>query len=489
MNDVKTIGTSNLERKLEILTGAAKYDAACTSSGVNRSALPGQLGNACSGGICHSFSADGRCIALLKVLMSNDCQYNCAYCTNRLGKEQPRASFEPRELADLVIEFYRRNYIEGLFLSSGVMESPDYATMRMIEALKILRHEYHFNGYIHAKGIPGTSPEVIDLLGHLVDRLSINVELPSSESLKALAPNKDAQDIFRPMAQIRNSVSESRQNLLEWKGRRESRNADISKRLNSNNKLALQMAAGCATCDTRGTCPGFDACMPAQRKLGRPTRFAPAGQATQMIIGASPESDLQILKTSATLYEHFKLKRVFFSAYVPVGDSEIIKVEQADLNSAGSVPLLREHRLYQSDWLLRFYKFKVDELLTPEAPMLDPLLDPKCLWALRNLDRFPVEINRASVDELIRVPGIGLIGAQKIIRARRTGALDYDGLKALKIVLKRAQWFITAKGKYANGLKFEHEAIYTDLTSEEARKRSYQQVRKLEQASRQLSLF
>ena len=489
MNTTGTItaSTINLERKLEILTGAAKYDAACTSSGVNRSALPGQLGNACSAGICHSFSADGRCIALLKVLMSNDCSYNCAYCTNRLGKEQPRASFEPRELADLVIEFYRRNFIEGLFLSSGVMEDPDYATMRMIAALHILRHDYGFNGYIHAKGIPGTSPEIIDQLGHLVDRLSINIELPSSESLRALAPDKNAADIFAPMGQIRDSVGESQHKLLEWKGRRESR----------KDSLAIKRAVGCESCDTRGTCPGIDACWPAARTQvsgeRRPTRFAPAGQATQMIIGASPDNDLQILKTSARLYEKFKLKRVFYSAYVPVGDSEIITSQPAGTieseDSAGAVPLLREHRLYQSDWLLRFYNFEVDELLTPEMPYLDPLLDPKCLWALRNLERFPIEVNRAPLEELVRVPGIGPTGAQKIVRARRSATLDFEALKALRIVLKRAQWFITAKGKYRDGLKFEHNAIYTGLTSEEARKRSFKQVHKLEQASRQLNLF
>ena len=465
----------DIEQKLEILTGAAKYDAACTSSGVNRTALPGQLGNACSGGICHSFSADGRCIALLKVLMSNDCQYNCAYCSNRASKDQPRTSFEPRELADLVIEFYRRNYIEGLFLSSGVMEDPDNATARMAAAIHILRNEYNFNGYIHAKGLPGTSPEVISELGHLVDRLSINIELPSSVSLKTLAPSKDPRAIFAPMGQIRDSVGESRQNLLEWTGRRESRRS-------------LELAAGCSTCNTRGTCVGIEACVPAQKSLGRPSSFAPAGQATQMIIGASPESDYEILKTSANLYSHFKLKRVFYSAYVPVGDSEIIKYNNG-ADTDGSVPLVREHRLYQSDWLLRFYNFTVDELLSPDAPHLDPLLDPKCLWALRNLDRFPIEVNRAPYEELLRVPGIGPTGAQKIVRARRAGSLDFEALAALRIVLKRAQWFITAKGKYRAGLKFEHNAIYQGLTSEEARKRSYQKVHKLEQASRQLALF
>ncbi|MCL2402672.1 MAG: putative DNA modification/repair radical SAM protein [Coriobacteriia bacterium] len=479
----------NIEQKLEILTGAAKYDAACTSSGVNRSALPGQLGNACSAGICHSFSADGRCIALLKVLMSNDCKYNCAYCTNRVSKDQSRASFEPRELADLVIEFYRRNYIEGLFLSSGVSGDPDYATARMIAALSILRNDYGFNGYIHAKGIPGASPEIISQLGYLVDRLSINIEMPSSASLQKLAPDKNPSAIFAPMGQIRDSIGESRQYLLEWKGRRESRNNDSGRRIGKSDDLsALRLAAGCSTCEVRGTCTGLDDCMPAQRKLGRPARFAPAGQATQMIIGASPDSDYDILRTSVNLYDKFNMKRVFYSAYVPVGDSSLIQYEPNG-QSNGSVQLVREHRLYQSDWLLRFYNFELDELLSPDMPHLDPLLDPKCLWALRNLDRFPIEVNRAPIEELVRVPGIGPTGAQKIVRARRSGALDFSALAALRIVLKRAQWFITAKGKYREGLKFEHQAIYQGLTSEEARKRSFQQARKLEEASRQLVLF
>ena len=510
------VGKTDLERKLEILTGAAKYDAACTSSGVNRSALPGQLGSACSGGICHSFSADGRCIALLKVLMSNDCEYNCAYCTNRMGKEQPRASFEPRELADLVIEFYRRNFIEGLFLSSGVMGSPDYATMRMIAALHILRNEYRFNGYIHAKGIPGTSPEIVEQLGLLVDRLSINVEMPTSASLAQLAPNKNPSEIFAPMGQIRDSIGESRQNLLEWKRRRPSRQLEggngvgsgssngssISASSAREREHAMRLAAGCSTCDTQGTCAGLDACMPAQRALGRPARFAPAGQATQMIIGASPDNDYDILKTSVNLYNTFSMKRVFYSAYVPVGDDNIIAHGSQELawgsDSRGdsssdsrteNVQLVREHRLYQSDWLLRFYDFGLDEILTPDAPNLDPLLDPKCLWALRNLDRFPIEVNCAPYEELIRVPGIGPTGAQKIVRARRSSKLDFDALTALRIVLKRAQWFITAKGKYRDGLKFEHNAIYLGLTSDEARKRSYQKIRKLEAASAQMALF
>jgi len=459
----------DLEEKLEILTGAAKYDAACTSSGVNRTALPGQLGNACSGGICHSFAADGRCIALLKVLMSNDCVNDCAYCTNRSSKSQPRATFRPRELADLVIEFYRRNYIEGLFLSSGVVRDADFATEQMTRAIAILREEYGFNGYIHAKAIPGASAEVIERLGFLVDRLSVNIELPSEDSLKRLAPQKSTASILAPMRQIRDGISGSRQNLLEWGGRRESR-------------LALRAKASCDSCPTRGTCTGLDACRAGARALGRPTRFAPAGQATQMIIGASPESDYEILRRSASLYEEYRLKRVFFSAYVPVGDASIVP--------AGSVvPLLREHRLYQSDWLLRFYNFTVDELLSPEAPYLDPLLDPKCLWALRNLDCFPVEVNRAPYEELLRVPGIGMVGAKKILRARRARALDFDALARLKIVLKRAQWFITCSGKYRDGLRFEHDLIYHGLTSDEARRRSYREVAVREQATQQLSLF
>ncbi|MCL2379721.1 MAG: putative DNA modification/repair radical SAM protein, partial [Coriobacteriia bacterium] len=457
---------------LEILTGAAKYDAACTSSGVNRSALPGLLGSACSAGICHSFSADGRCITLLKVLMSNDCIHNCAYCINRASNDQSRASFEPHELAKLVIEFYRRNYIEGLFLSSGVVANADETSMRMTQAIHLLRNNYGFNGYIHAKVIPATSSDILQQLGLLVDRLSINIELPSSNSLKQLAPSKSPDNIFAGMKQIRDSSNENWQNLLEWKGRRESRRSQ-------------ELVANCSNCEVRGTCTGLDACYKAKTTLGRPARFAPAGQATQMIIGASPESDLEILRLTEALYAKYRLKRVFFSAYLPVGDIDIIKRASHD----GSIPLLREHRLYQSDWLLRFYNFSVDELLTPEAPFLDPTLDPKCLWALRNLDRFPIEINRASFDDLIRVPGIGTTGARKIIRARKSAHLSFDSLAALRIVLKRAQWFITCKGKYRDGLRFDHDLIYHGLTSEEARKRSYRDIVSKEQASRQLSLF
>jgi putative DNA modification/repair radical SAM protein len=420
--------------KLSVLTAAAKYDAACTSSGVNRSALPGQLGGACQGGICHSFAADGRCITLLKVLMTNNCVYDCAYCANRRSNEVARAAFKPRELADLTIEFYRRNYIEGLFLSSGVARDADFATTQMIKTLDILRNEYGFNGYIHAKAIPGASDEVLDRLGFLADRLSVNIELPTEASLRRLAPDKDPRAIGAPLRRIRERVAEGHGKAL------------------------------------------------ARRASGR--RFAPAGQSTQMIIGATPDTDYEILQTSARLYRRYDLKRVFFSAYLPVGD------ETRVLAPVGAgVQLLREHRLYQADWLLRFYEFAVDEIISPDCPQLDPLLDPKCFWALNHLDRFPIEVNAAAYEELLRVPGIGVVGAKKILRARRARRLDFDALRRLRIVLKRAAWFITAGGKYAEGLRFDPELIYRGLTTDEARLRGFREVLSRQEASRQLSLF
>jgi putative DNA modification/repair radical SAM protein len=458
--------------KLRILTDAAKYDAACTSSGVDRPVLPGQLGGACKGGICHSFAADGRCITLLKVLMTNVCVYDCAYCANRVSNEIPRASFKPRELADLTIEFYRRNYIEGLFLSSGVARDADYAGRQMLRVIKILRDEYQFNGYIHAKAIPGASPETVQRLGFLVDRLSVNIELPSERSLRALAPDKDPAAIGAPLRQIRDGIAENSAGLVRWRARRESRN--YTQELSSGSSVF-----GCTRFCAGRSCAN---CRHNRNATGAPARFAPAGQATQMIIGASPETDYDILQTSAQLYERYKLKRVFFSAYLPVGD-------EALLPAAGEVPLVREHRLYQADWLLRYYGFSVDEIITADTPQLDPLLDPKCMWALRHLERFPLEVNKASYEELLRVPGIGVTGAKKIVRARRARRLDFDALRRLRIVLKRAAWFITASGKYMQDLRFDPELIYTGLTADESQSRSFQTVVARQQATRQLRLF
>ena len=396
--------------KLTILSDAAKYDAACTSSGVKRGFQPGKIGSTSSSiaGCCHSFSADGRCITLLKVLMTNCCSFDCKYCVNRRSNDVRRAIFTPKELADLTIEFYRRNYIEGLFLSSGVLRSPDYTTELMIRSLRILRHEYGFNGYIHAKAIPGTSPELVHQLGLLADRLSVNIELPSQEGLQMLAPDKTKQAILKPMQQIRDRAAQSKQELVQFK------HAPV---------------------------------------------FAPAGQSTQLIVGATKDTDRHILHLTQSLYDKYKLKRVFYSAYVPV-------VEHALLPSTDTKPpLLREHRLYHADWLLRFYGFRAEELLSEETPDFNPLIDPKCHWAIGHLEQFPVEIMRADYEVLLRVPGIGPVSAKRIISARRTGHLQFEDLKKLGVVLKRAQFFITCCGKMRSGLRFSAATLAQQLAA------------------------
>ena len=412
----------DLMTKLEILADAAKYDVACTSSGSDRGAVRGKLGATQAAGCCHSFTPDGRCISLLKVLMTNVCAYDCAYCSSRCSNEVRRAAFQPRELADLTIEFYRRNYIEGLFLSSGVLRTPDYTTELMIECFRILRLEYGFRGYIHAKTVPGTSPELIDRMGRLVDRLSVNLELPSQQSLALLAPQKNRQQILSPMRQIADSITDSKESRALMRKR---------KRLYG------------------GTIMRMEEELP----------FAPAGQSTQMIVGASPESDFQILNLSAALYRSMSLKRVFFSAYMPVNDD-------ARLPSTDAVQLNREHRLYQADWLLRFYKFDVSEIIDERNPFLDPDVDPKANWALNHLDLFPVEVNTAPYEALLRVPGIGVRGAKMIVRARRTSALRETELRKLGIAYKRARFFITCNGAYGGGgVAFEREALRSHLAS------------------------
>ncbi|MGI6265203.1 MAG: putative DNA modification/repair radical SAM protein [Acutalibacteraceae bacterium] len=400
--------------KLQILTGAAKYDAACTSSGLDRAARPGYLGNTYTPGVCHSFAADGRCISLLKVLMSNACRYDCQYCVNRRSNDVPRATFTPGELAGLTVDFYRRNYIEGLFLSSGVIRDPDYTMEQMCRVLELLRGPYRFGGYIHAKAIPGCSPELVQKLGQLCDRMSVNIELPSEDSLRVLAPDKSKQNLLAPMAAIRDGIRQSREEMVVYRH--------------------------------------------------APT-FAPAGQSTQMIIGATPETDHQILRLSQALYRRYALKRVFYSAYIPVGTHALLPRDQPP-------PLLREHRLYQADWLLRFYGFSAEELLDERHPHLDPLLDPKCQWALRHLDQFPVEINRADKETLLRVPGIGVKSALRILTARRAGSLSFEALKKLGVVLKRAVYFITCNGKMAEAVRFYPEFIYANLTDGERRQRA-----------------
>lgn len=408
--------------KLEILADAAKFDVACTSSGVERGAKKGQLGTTSNAGCCHSFTPDGRCVSLLKVLMSNACAYDCAYCSSRRSNEVPRASFKPRELADLTIEFYRRNYIEGLFLSSGVLNDPDYTTARMIQVFEILRNEYGFRGYIHAKTIPGTSPELIDKMGYLVDRLSVNMELPSHESLNLLAPQKSKEAILKPMRQIAESITEYKQQKL----------------LESKRKLYLPHAT--KACSVQGA-------------------FAPAGQSTQMIIGASPENDYQILTLSKALYKNLNMKRVFFSAYIPIN-------KDSRLPSTDAIPLNREHRLYQADWLMRFYEFDAAELIDSNNPYLDLMVDPKANWALNHLEQFPVEVNTVSYEMLLRVPGVGVKGARKIIKARRHTTLREQDLKKLGIAYKRARYFITCNGTYAGkGVEFSRESLKSCLAA------------------------
>lgn len=402
----------NLLDKLTILTDAAKYDASCTSSGVIRGSRPGMIGNTSSSiaGCCHSFSADGRCISLLKVLMTNYCAYDCKYCINRRSNDTRRTAFTPRELAELTIQFYRRNYIEGLFLSSGVLRDPDYTTLRMIETLRLLRREFAFNGYIHAKAIPGTSPELVQQLGYLADRLSVNIELPSQKGLAALAPDKSKAAILAPMR------------LIEAQGRQ--------------NKEELV-------------------------KYRHAPAFAPAGQSTQLIVGATEDSDRHILHLTESLYDRYRLKRVFYSAYVPVVENPLLP----DLHT--KPPLLREHRLYQADWLLRFYGFRADELLDDQHPNFDPMLDPKCYWAITHPEQFPVEIMTADLGRLLRVPGIGPTGARRILSARRTGLLHFDDLKKMGIVLKRAQFFILCGGRMREGLHFTADTLAFQLQAVE----------------------
>ena len=423
----------DISEKLRILTDAAKYDVACTSSGVNKKSGPGGLGSAASCGICHSFSGDGRCISLLKVLMTNVCAYDCAYCVNRRSNDTPRAIFEPRELADLTIAFYRRNYIEGLFLSSGVLISPDHTMERLITTLRILREEYLFNGYIHVKTIPGADQRLIARLGTLADRMSVNIELPSKESLSLLAPDKTKQAILQPMSFIRRRIEESKE------------------------ERALVRSA---------------------------PRFVPAGQSTQMIIGATGENDLKILSLTERLYQSYRLKRVFFSAYIPMVESSLLPSPDT------KPPLLREHRLYQADWLLRYYGFSASELLDEQTPNFNPYLDPKCNWALRHPELFPVEVNRAPYQMLLRVPGIGVRSAQRIVAARRTCSLDATGLRKLGVVMKRAQYFITCGGKRPSGLDITQDTMLAALLSEQARGRLETAMAASDAAQpRQLSLF
>lgn len=425
-----------IEKKLEILSDAAKYDVACTSSGVERKGSQEGMGNATRCGICHSFAADGRCISLLKVLMTNECIYDCKYCINRRSNDTVRTSFTPQELCGLTIQFYRRNYIEGLFLSSGIRRSPDETMEQIYRVLFLLRRQYHFNGYIHVKGIPGASAELVQAVGYLADRMSLNLELPTAQGLQKLAPGKTREKILTPMRQIQNGIRE--QKLLLTDGGRIAKKPDNGSSLylpGDGQILREKSSYGVST------------------SSGKQERFVPAGQSTQMIVGATQENDYQILTIAESLYRKFELKRVFYSAYVALN-------EDKDLPQVGTKPpLLREHRLYQADFLLRFYGFAAKELLSEEKPNFNVYLDPKCDWAIRHLEYFPVEINRAGYEMLLRVPGIGVKSAQRIMRARRSAKLDFDQLKRIGVVLKRAHYFITCNGKMLYHTKIEEDYI------------------------------
>ena len=382
-----------LEEKLKILADSAKYDASCSSSGSTRKNYNG-IGNAAYSGICHSFSSDGRCISLLKILMTNCCIYDCKYCINRKSNNVTRAIFTPEEICTITINFYRRNYIEGLFLSSGIIKSPDYTMELLIKTIKMLRYKYHFHGYIHCKAIPGASTHLLKELGSLVDRLSANIELPTDSGLKLLAPDKELNKVTKIMSYI---------------------------------------------------------------KENRNSSFVPAGGSTQMIIGATKETDLDIMRTSSNLYQNYNLKRVFYSAYIPVNKDKL-------LPSLSAPPLVRENRLYQADWLLRFYGFKVKDLLDEEHPNFNILMDPKANWALRHLSEFPKEINSASYYDLLKVPGIGIKSAERIIACRKNFKLTFSDLKKIGVVIKRAKYFITCNHKYfINESYFKKDFIEANL--------------------------
>lgn len=419
----------DLSRKIEILAESAKYDVSCSSSGVMNNTRQGAIGSTSAAGICHSFTSDGRCVSLLKLLFTNACIFDCHYCINRKSNSIPRATFTPQEVADLTMDFYMRNYIEGLFLSSAIIKNVDYTSELLIKTLKILRYEKGFKGYIHVKAIPGADEKLIEELGFLADRMSVNVELPSRESLKLLAPDKDPFALYKPMKQITHKKKELSQ-------------------------------------------------VPTLRK---PASFVPAGQSTQMIIGASPESDHSIVKIAENLYKQYELKRVYYSAYIPVNKDSLLPAITTE------PPLLREHRLYQADWLLRFYHFSADEILSENKPNFNLYLDPKANWAVQNYDQFPIDVQTASYEQLLRIPGIGPKSALNILKARKYYRLHLSDLKKLGVVIKRAQYFISCNGACQPGLVNDPEWIISSLISS----RQYETLKKVNSQSRQeqLSLF
>ena len=466
-----------IEEKLKILTDAAKYDVACTSSGVERKGKKGHLGNSSEAGICHSFAAVGRCISLLKILFTNQCIYDCKYCVNRCSNDTLRTAFTPDEVCTLTMEFYRRNYIEGLFLSSGILSTADHTMELIYETLYKLRNVYHFNGYIHVKSIPGASGELVERLGFLADRMSINLELPTAAGLRELAPGKTREKILSPMRQVQQGIALSGRLLGYDRGYRKLYPSERAGFAGGASLIRPELTQKDSLLLSNRT----DHSVPAltERKYGTKA-FVPAGQSTQMIVGATPENDFQMLSVTQALYRNFGLKRVFYSAYVPVNDDSHLP------SLPGGPPLLREHRLYQADWLLRFYGFKAEELLSEKRPNFNLFLDPKCDWALQNLKDFPVEINKASYEQLLRVPGVGVKSARRIIAARKQGKLDFDGLKRMGVVLKRARYFITCSGKMEISFRMDEDSITSALIGDERRK-----VWDIENRDsyRQLSLF
>lgn len=485
-----------LERKLEILSDAAKYDVACTSSGVDRKGKEGSMGNTAACGICHSFAADGRCISLLKILYTNECVYDCKYCLNRRSNDTIRTSFTPEEVSELTMQFYRRNYIEGLFLSSGVRHNPTETMEQIYIALQLLRNQHHFNGYIHVKAIPGAAPEIIAAVGLLADRMSTNLELPTAEGLRALAPNKTRETILKPMRQIQQGIAQSKRGetlricrLTQNDPLAGISQTGISDHKSGTTKWGFEIpdpsltSAPSLSCDTTGMTRTAHKSEPSS--LSAPDRtgqqlFVPAGQSTQMIVGATPENDYQILAVAEALYQRFELKRVFYSAYIALNNDSLLPA------IGTKPPLLREHRLYQADWLLRFYGFQANELLTPERPNFNVFLDPKCEWALRHLEYFPVEINRAPYALLLRIPGVGVKSAKRIVRARKSMKLDFDGLKRIGVVLKRAHYFITCNGKMMYPTKIDEDYITRNMIDLD-RKKNWEIAYGMNY--RQLSLF
>ena len=478
-----------LQEKLKILTDAAKYDVACTSSGVTRKGKEGSLGNSVEAGICHSFSADGRCISLLKILFTNQCIYDCKYCVNRCSNDVLQTSFTPDEVCRLTIEFYRRNYIEGLFLSSGILYNADHTMEQLYETLYKLRNHHHFNGYIHVKTIPGASPELVEQLGFLADRMSINLELPTAQGLRELAPGKTRDKILKPMRRIQQGISVSNRLLGYDRGLkktfateragfaggasliRPTAEENLGAGIFLKDEAIKKEAAKPETVKNPLVLPA---------SCYKEKAFVPAGQSTQLIVGATPENDYQMLSVTQALYENFGLKRVFYSAYIPVNEDSSLP------NLSARPPLLREHRLYQADWLLRFYGFKADELLSEDKPNFNVFLDPKCDWAIRHLEEFPVEISNAPYNRLLRVPGMGVKSAKRIIDARKQGTLSFEDLKLMGVVLKRARYFITCFGTMAPGIKLDQDFIASALLGEE-RRNAWEIENK--NSYRQLSLF